>query len=124
MNLILHVEIPVLDIERAMGFYAAVFGIEFGEIVEIHGNRMAYFPFTSGMDGASGALAEGDAYVPTLNGAILYLGVSDIDDTLAKAEQQGSRLLFPKTDVGDGKLFVAEISDSEGNRIAIQAAAG
>ncbi len=46
MNLIAHVEIPVRELERAMALYSAVFDIGFGEIVEIHGNRMAYFPFT------------------------------------------------------------------------------
>lgn len=119
MNLIAHVEIPVANLERAMQFYSAVFGVTFGEIADIHGNRMAYFPFEAGHDGASGALAEGQVYVPTVNGAIVYLSVADIDDVLAKAEAQGSAILFPKTAIGDS-AFVAEIADSEGNRIAVQ----
>ena len=104
-----------------MRFYSAVFGVAFGEIVAIHGNRMAYFPFEQGKDGASGALAEGEIYVPTINGAVIYLSVGDIDDVLARAGEQGSELLFPKTPIGAG-AFVAEIADSEGNRIAIQTA--
>lgn len=119
MNLIAHVEIPVRELERAMRFYAHVFQIEFGDITEIHGCRMAYFPFEEGTDGASGALAEGDVYVPTKHGAILYLSVTDIDATLARAMALGSELLFAKAPVGDG-AFVAEITDSEGNRIALQ----
>lgn len=102
-----------------MRFYSAVFSVVFGEIVTIHGNRMAYFPFEQGRDGASGALAEGEIYVPTINGAVIYLSVGDIDDVLARAGEQGSELLFPKTPIGEGG-FVAEIADSEGNRIAIQ----
>lgn len=119
MNLIAHVEIPVRDLERAMACYGAVFGIGFGEIVEIHGNRMAYFPFTEGEDGASGALAEGEVYVPTMDGAIIYLGVADIDQVLAAATACGSNILFPKTELAAGS-YVAEIADSEGNRIALQ----
>lgn len=119
MNLIAHVEIPVTDLERAIGFYSAVFDIVFGEIVPLHGCRMAYFPFEAGKDGASGALAEGEAYVPTIHGAIVYLSVTDIDHVLAKATERGSMVLFPKTPVND-TAFVAEITDSEGNRIAIQ----
>ncbi|MCZ7449467.1 VOC family protein [Agrobacterium rhizogenes] len=119
MNLIAHVEIPVLDLERAMGFYSAVFDVNFAEIVTIHDNRMAYFPFKEGEDGASGALAEGETYVPTKDGAIIYLGVKDIDAVLERALRQGGEILFPKTPVDDS-LFVAEISDSEGNRIAVQ----
>lgn len=119
MNLIAHVEIPVADLERAMRFYSAVFDVTFGEVVTIHDNKMAYFPFEAGKDGASGALAQGEVYVPTRDGAIIYLSVADIDDILARAVAQGSEILFPKTPVSE-KGFVAEIADSEGNRIAVQ----
>lgn len=119
MNLIAHVEIPVRDLERAMGFYGAVFEIGFGDIVELHGARMAYFPFAAGKDGASGALAEGEVYVPTTDGAIIYFSVADLDAALERAIDQGSMVLFPKTAVGEAS-FVAEITDSEGNRIALQ----
>lgn len=70
MNIIAHVEIPVTDIDRAIAFYSDVFRVGFGKIAEIHGNRMAYFPFEEGKEGASCALAEGEVYVPTVNGAI------------------------------------------------------
>ena len=119
MNLIAHVEIPVTDLERAMRFYGRVFDLDFGEIVTIHENRMAYFPFEEGRDGASGALARGEVYVPTREGAIVYFRVPDIDRTIARAVAEGGALLFAKTPVGEN-LFVAEITDSEGNRIALQ----
>lgn len=121
VNLIVHVEIPVRNLERAMQFYSAVFGTSFGEVMTIHGNRMAFFPFEEGRDGASGALAKGEVYVPTRDGAIVYLGVEDIDAVLARAIAEGSEILFPKTPLGSGG-FVAEIADSEGNRIAVQSA--
>ncbi|MCJ2876647.1 VOC family protein [Rhizobium pusense] len=119
MNPVAHVEIPVTDLDRAMRFYSAVFGVSFTEIVALHGSRMAYFPFEEGRDGASLALAEGDVYVPTLNGAVVYFSVDDIDAAIARAEDAGSNVLFPKSAVGDNS-FVAEIRDSEGNRIALQ----
>ncbi|MBK0020461.1 VOC family protein [Brucella pseudogrignonensis] len=119
MNIIAHIEIPVTKLERAIAFYSEVFDIAFGEVVKIHGNRMAYFPFEEGKDGASGALAEGDVYVPTINGAIVYLSVADIDKVIAKAAKFGSEVLFPKAAFGENS-FVAEIMDSEGNRIALQ----
>ena len=119
MNIIAHVEIPVTDIHRAIAFYEKIFGVTFGEIVEIHGNRMAYFPFKEGKDGASGALAQGEVYIPTVNGAILYFQIANIDDVLEMAIKLGSEVLFPKTAINDSG-FVAEIMDSEGNRIAIQ----
>lgn len=57
--------------------------------------------------------------MPSLNGAIVYFGVDDLDAVLAKAEALGSKVLFPKTAVIENH-FVAEITDSEGNRIALQ----
>jgi uncharacterized protein len=119
MNIIAHVEIPVADIDRAIAFYSDVFRVGFGKIVEIHGNRMAYFPFEESKEGASYALAEGEVYMPTVNGSIIYFSVADIDAVIARATAIGSDLLFPKTALPDGG-FVAEILDSEGNRIAIQ----
>lgn len=119
INPVAHVEIPVTDLDRAMRFYEAVFRVSFTDIVELHGCRMAHFPFEEGMEGASVALAEGDVYVPTLNGAVVYFSVDDIDAAIARAEACGSEVLFPKSSVSGG-AFVAEIRDSEGNRIAFQ----
>ncbi|MCZ4268028.1 VOC family protein [Rhodobacteraceae bacterium G21628-S1] len=122
MNIIAHVEIPVRDLERAMTFYSTVFEITFSDITSIHGNRMAFFPFTEGQDGASGAsgaLAEGEIYVPTHQGALLYFSVNDIDAVLQRATHLGQQILLSKTALDEGG-FVAEIEDSEGNRIAVQ----
>jgi predicted enzyme related to lactoylglutathione lyase len=119
LNPVAHVEIPVTDLERAMRFYGVVFGVSFTGIEALHGSRMAHFPFEEGREGASVALAEGDVYVPTLNGAVVYFSVHDIDAVVARAEACGSEVLFPKSSVSGG-AFVAEIRDSEGNRIALQ----
>lgn len=119
INPILHVEIPVRNLDRAVRFYEAVFGWHFDPPVEIHGHRMAFLPVVDGAEGASLALAQGNVYIPSTSGAILYFRVTDIDATLARATGLGSEMLFPKTGIGpDG--FVAEITDSEGNRIALQ----
>uniref|UniRef100_UPI0019530DC9 hypothetical protein n=1 Tax=Streptococcus pneumoniae TaxID=1313 RepID=UPI0019530DC9 len=69
MNIIAHVEIPV---------YGEVFDIAFGETVIIHEDRMAFFPFGEGQDGASGACSW-RTYVPTPNGAIVSFNVHTID---------------------------------------------
>lgn len=115
--MILHVEIAATDLERAMEFYRDVFGTVFAEPIDVHESRMAYAegPF----EGASWALCQGEVYVPTRNGAILYFAVDDIDAVLSRAERLCSEILFPKTTLADG-THVAEIGDSEGNRIALQ----
>lgn len=38
-------DMALKTVNSPMRFYSAVFDIQFGEIVEIHASRMAYFPF-------------------------------------------------------------------------------
>ena len=45
--------------------------------------------------------------------------MNDIDAVLQRATHLGQQILLPKTALDDGG-FVAEIEDSEGNRIAVQ----
>jgi hypothetical protein len=107
-------EIPVTDMDRAMGFYSSVFGVDFTRET-VDGYDMAQFPPVDGA--ASGALAKGDVYVPTRNGVILYFTVTNIDETVARATAKGAAILYAKKD--NGLALVAEIEDSEGNRIAL-----
>jgi predicted enzyme related to lactoylglutathione lyase len=116
-NPIVYVEIPVTDMDRATKFYHAVFGFDFTREV-IDRNDMALLPFYDGKAGIGGALAKGEVYKPTHNGAVVYFATDDIDLTLKRAVQHGAAILYPKTD--NGPLgFVAEFEDSEGNRIAL-----
>jgi len=117
MNPISWFEIPVNDMERAVEFYSTVFQIEF-EITEIDGHPMALFPSDESGPGCSGALAQGDSYVPSVDGPRVYFSVDDAEDTVARALKLGSKILYPVTRVSEN-LVVAEFSDSEGNRLAI-----
>jgi predicted enzyme related to lactoylglutathione lyase len=81
---------------------------------------MAFVPRADGRPGASGALAKGDVYVPSKTGAIIYFDVPDIDPVLEKAKAKGAKILYPKKFIGEAG-YVAEIEDSEGNRIALNA---
>ncbi|WP_306120941.1 MULTISPECIES: VOC family protein [unclassified Roseitalea] len=116
-NPVSYIEIPVHDLDRATAFYSAVFGFEL-ERATIDGYEMALFPHADGRPGASGALVMGDVYEPSEAGAIVYFSVADIDRALALATENGAQVLYPKKDIGD-QGFVAEIEDSEGNRIAL-----
>ncbi len=114
-------EIPAVDLARAIEFYAYVFAVDLA-IVEIDGNRMALFPDDPG-GGAGGALAQGESYVPSIDGTRVYVRVANIDETLARAVERGAEVLYPKTDIGP-LGFVAEFRDSEGNRIALRSPGG
>jgi predicted enzyme related to lactoylglutathione lyase len=116
-NPVFHFEIPVSDMDRAKAFYESVFGYRLTR-TEVDGYDMALFPRADGAAGASGALAKGDAYRPSREGAIIYFDVPDIDAVLQKAKQRGSRILYEKKDIGEAG-FVAEFEDSEGNRVAL-----
>lgn len=116
-NPVVYFEIPVNDFDRAVTFYTKVFEIAF-EIEEIDGYQMALFPTRDQMPGISGALAKGDIYIPTKDGTLIYFRTEDIDGTLERATQYGGNILYPKTSNGD-LGFVAEIADSEGNRIGL-----
>ncbi len=114
-------EIPVEDLDRAAAFYEQVLGATFVR-ESVDGNDMARFTGTSDADGIVGALAKGEVYRPSRTGPIVYLGVADIDAVLARAQARGAPVLYPKTAIGE-RGFVAEIGDSEGNRIALHEAA-
>ncbi len=110
-------EIPVTDMDRATAFYSAVLGITF-ERDRVDGYDMALFPHNPAAPGSSGALAKGDVYVPSVNGPIVYFAVKDIDAAIARAQSLGAQVLYAKKQVAPG-LHVAEIRDSEGNRMAL-----
>lgn len=110
-------EIPVTDLDRAIGFYQAVFDCKL-ERQEIDGNEMALFPAEEGVPGITGALAKGKTYVPSQTGSLIYLHSPNIETTLLKVQAQGGKTLYPKTSLGP-LGFVAEFEDSEGNRVAL-----
>ena len=116
-NPVFHFEIPVTDMDRAVAFYEGVFGYKLTR-ENVDGYDMAFFPRAADRPGASGALAKGDVYRPSHDGPVIYFDVPDIDAVIARAAERGARVLYPKKDIGEAG-FVAEIEDSEGNRIAL-----
>lgn len=115
-NPVSYFEIPVADMDRAIAFYEAVFSVSLERKV-IDGLAMALFPLDEKGRGISGALAQGDSYVPAPSGPRIYFFVESIDKALGKAVSMGGRIAYPKTQVGD--FWVAEFEDSEGNQIAL-----
>ena len=122
INPVVYFEIPVLDLNRACDFYSRVFEATFTRDV-VDGYQMAFFESSEDLFGAAGALVVGDVYVPSHDGCFLYFGVDSIDETIAKALENGGSVLYPKKANGD-LGSVAEIQDTEGNRIALHEAKG
>ena len=111
-------EIPVTDLDRAVRFYESVFEVTL-ERDTSDGEEAAYFPAGDGPVGSAGALVKGESYVPTVDGTRVYLEVADVDGAVARAVAAGGAVLYAATEVDD--TLVAEIRDSEGNRVALRA---
>ncbi|MBI4173466.1 MAG: VOC family protein [Candidatus Aenigmarchaeota archaeon] len=114
-------EIPVSDMERAIKFYAAVFGHKL-ERHTLPALDMAWFPMHPDGMGAMGSLVfHKEFYTPSANGALVYFTAfsGDLANELARVALAGGKILVPKTKISDEHGFMAVILDSEGNRIAL-----
>jgi predicted enzyme related to lactoylglutathione lyase len=112
-------EIPVSNMERAIAFYEAVLDVRLerhpmGEL------DMAWFPMIDGK-GASGSLVKHDTwYKPSMEGTLVYFTAysGNLDIELARVEKAGGKVWIPRKPIGEFG-FIAIISDTEGNRIAL-----
>ena len=111
-------ELPVNDMERAMGFYKEVLSVDFKR-EEMSGYD--YAMFATDEEAVSGALIAGEGYTPSAEGTVIYLnGGDDISLPLSKITQLGNQVLVPKTPIQDGAGgYFAQFIDSEGNRVGL-----
>ncbi|MFD2600060.1 VOC family protein [Sphingobacterium corticis] len=118
-NPVIYFEIPVLDMDRAIHFYGSVFDFTLEREI-LDGYEMAFIYFDSDLEGIAGSLVKGDIYQPTKNGAILYFHTNNINETIERAMQFDIEILYPKTINKQLGYAIAEIGDTEGNRIALK----
>ncbi|MDX1614586.1 MAG: VOC family protein [Candidatus Promineifilaceae bacterium] len=124
MSAIYWFEIPVEDIERATAFYNTVLDADMKamDLTESIGTVVAMIPDRGGV---GGMLVQGKAqgYIPSQEGALLYLNVAEpLDGVLARVEEAGGNVLLPKTSLGEHG-WTAWIADTEGNRVGLRATA-
>jgi predicted enzyme related to lactoylglutathione lyase len=113
-------ELPVTDLDRAKAFYSAILGTALSEIAEADDRRFAMFPAE---DGVSGAIVLGEGYVPSREGALIFLNAGDeLEPAVNRVEAAGGRVLLPRMDMDEWGV-AAFIVDSEGNKVALHAAA-
>jgi hypothetical protein len=110
-------EIPVTDMERAVGFYEKVFRVALTRF-SMGPLTMAWFPMLPDAPGSMGSLVQGETYVPSYAGTMVYFMVDDIERTLEAAAQNGGKILNPKMSIGEFG-FVGHFEDCEGNRVAL-----
>ncbi|MBA2657204.1 MAG: VOC family protein [Tatlockia sp.] len=110
------VDIPVLDLDRAISFYSAVTAMTIQKIAE-HGFEFGLFPHTE--DSVSGCLVVIEGKKPSQNGPLVYLNAEGrLDQAISAAEKNGGSVLSAKEQIGPyGHRAV--ILDTEGNAIAL-----
>ncbi|VAW59923.1 hypothetical protein MNBD_GAMMA11-3376 [hydrothermal vent metagenome] len=109
-------EIPVSDFERAIKFYEKVLDIQLKR-EKMDGINLAIFPADE--EAIAGALVKVDFLQPGEQGCLVYLNVEGMmDGVIERAQSQGSSVFLAKTHIGDPG-YIAHISDSEGNKIAL-----
>jgi uncharacterized protein len=108
--------IPVADLDRAIGFYNAAFGLNM-EAMAFEEEQTAFFPVSE--DQAGGMLSV-DRERAGRNGVILYLnGGDNLAPLLDRISAAGGKVTMPKTDVGQSMGFYAHFMDSEGNEVGL-----
>ena len=110
-------EIPVTDMQRAITFYEAAFGIKMAPM-ELGGKQFAFFPMEKGAIGAGGTLIHSPPITPSHQGTTVYFHVPSIDPVLERIGKAGGKRLMPQGSVGEYG-FIAQFEDSEGNRVAL-----
>jgi hypothetical protein len=112
-------EIPATDVARAIGFYEALLDIQI-EQMDVEGMQMGIWPYEGQM--VTGVIVQADGYKPSADGVTMYLHAGDdLQAALAKVEQNGGKIITPKTAHADGSGYFALFLDSEGNRMALNA---
>jgi len=113
-KLISWVEIPAENFERATGFYAKVFNLDF-QIVDCGEEKMACFP------SGEGAISYARGFKPSKDGVLVSLNTEkDLDGTIKRIQQSGGTILTPRTRIeAEGREFFATFLDSEGNKVGL-----
>ena len=108
-------DIPVADLDRAAGFYAAVLGIA------VHKEECDGMSFCvlEHQDGNGGCLVENKTEIAADKGLLVYLNVDNrIRDAVAQVSPHGGQVTQEIHAIGPYG-YRSIVLDSEGNRIAL-----
>lgn len=112
-------EIPVNDLSRARHFYQVIFSMHMEE-QPMMGMEMILFPYEMGSGKVAGALIKSSVHIPSTEGISIYLNANpDLSTVLEKVEEQGGKVLMPKTLINEQTGHMAIFIDTEGNRIGL-----
>lgn len=113
MSKVVHFEIPIDDPERAGAFYQKVFGWQAQKWGPVD-----YWPLVPEEDSEPGALGALTPRSQAPEGALVYVGVDDIDAALSRVKDAGGTVVtnkMPIPSIG----WSAHTRDTEGNLIGL-----
>jgi predicted enzyme related to lactoylglutathione lyase len=120
MDKVVHFEIPFDDGDRATTFYREAFDWGINSMPQMQYSLVTTTP--TGEDGSptevgginGGMLARQDP----ITAPVITIGVTDLDESLAKIEKLGGKVTRGRQPVGD-MGFAAYFQDTEGNLIGL-----
>jgi uncharacterized protein len=115
-NQLVWVDIPVLDLDRAIDFYSSILGKEI-KLQEYSGFKIALLP--SEGEETGGCLFVSAKDKPSDHGPLIYLNVEGrLEEAEAAVVPKLGKVLETKHQIGPHG-FRTVILDSEGNRLAL-----
>ena len=108
---ICYLEIPANVAERSAEFYSGIFGWQ----VRKRGDGELAFDDTGGVSGTWVKGSDRSADEQTR----IYIMVDGIADTLQRIEEEGGRVLTPRTEIGQGMGAFAVFADPVGNAFGL-----
>ena len=117
INNIVWVDIPVVDLNRAVKFYSELLNLKI-ETEKHQDMEFAVLPCAT-KGGITGCLAQNKDMKVSRNGVLIYLNVQDrLDEAIKIAKDNGCEIIYDKMEIGEWG-FRAVIIDTEGNQIAL-----
>ena len=114
-NVIGWFDLYVADMDRAVGFYEAVFAQTLAPMGDPTGESVTRaFPADMTAYGASGALVQSPYGKPGAGGTMVYFSVEDCADSEARVQAAGGTIVRPKFSIGEFG-WVSLCVDTEGN---------
>lgn len=108
---ITHIDIPVTDMDRAKGFYTTLFGWQIAELPGFEGYPMWQAP---NRISGGGLAPRSEGFTQPRS----YVEVDSIDDTLAKARENGGTVVMEKQPISETSWW-AVLQDPDGNTVGL-----
>jgi predicted enzyme related to lactoylglutathione lyase len=115
-NIFCWVDIPVLDLDRAIKFYGALFD---GSVQKVSENGFEFGLLPHAEDSVSGCLSVIQDRKPSQTGPLVYLNFEGrLDQTIELVKKEGGSVIKDKEQIGPyGHRAI--ILDTEGNAVAL-----